>query len=288
MTIRLDLQSMPSDWLKPPSPKQILAKNRAAITAKHRMVWLNRQQESKQMKASQSTTQQIKKLDEEIAALMRKRKPATDDGVLNPGERLRVPMSAMDGKPPKVEKLADGKQVLSHRAGWRVKGSLSTDSFHNERAKVYDEYTDYISNAWKGDAVEPQGPTGFGSASASELRGDKIGDPCTCRGANNANDFGSPGTMQMVGGKLVCVPTNPRNADAKSVYDKYNEDISNAWKGEDAKKRKVQYRDPEGRETGTAEEQVEDAKRLKDHKATMAALYADRDRELESAWKTAK
>jgi hypothetical protein len=285
---------MPSDWLKPPSPQQLLTRNRAAITAKHRAAWLANKENKQMTPRTESINKQIKKLDEEIAALMRKRKPATDDGVLQEGEALRIPMSLADsGKPPKLARLPDGRQIPSARPGWRIKGSLCTDEKHAERQAVYDSYDQEISRAYLGDAVEPQGPTGFGSASASELRGDKIGDPCTCRGANNANDFGSPGTMQMVGGKLVCVPTNPRNADAKSVkqirdeaYQEYEDYLVNAHKVGDGKKRKTQYRDPEGREEGTAEEQVEDGKRIKDREVDL--LYAARDRELESAWKNAK
>jgi hypothetical protein len=210
-----------------------------------------------------------------------------DPRLLADGEAMRVPMSMMDSvKPPK---LADGKQVPSHRAGWRVKGSLATDSKMDARRELYREYDERLSRAYLGDAAIESQTTGFGSAPSTELRGSREGDACTIDGW--------PGHLRNVNGRLNCVPDNKGSQDAKTVkqirdeaYQSYENDLTNAWRGpineHDGKKRKTQYRDPEGRETGTAEEQVEDGKRVKDSK--LEILYAERDRELENAWKTAK
>jgi hypothetical protein len=41
---------------------------------------------------------------------------------------------------------------------------------------------------------------------------------CTCRGPEYPNDSGSPGTMQMVNGRMVCVP-NKQRADKRDARD---------------------------------------------------------------------
>jgi hypothetical protein len=206
-----------------------------------------------------------------------------DPRLLADGEAMRVPMSMMDSaKPPR---LADGKQVPSHRPGFRLAGSLATDAKMAERKKSYDSYDEEISRAYLGDAAVESPSTGFGSAPSTELRGRREGDQCTIDGW--------PGHLRDVNGKLSCVPDNKGSQDAKSLkairdeaYDSYDEFVSNAWRGDDAKRKKVQYRDPEGRETGTSEEALEDGvANAKDHKQRMAALYNQRDQELSEMWR---
>jgi hypothetical protein len=228
----------------------------------------------------------LKHVSPELRALLSDSERNSD--LLADGETLRIPMSMMDAKTGKPLKLADGKQVPLHRAGWRVKGSLCTDSKHAERQAVYDSYDAEMGAAYK---------TGFGSTPSTELRGDRPGDACTVRGREYPWAFGSEGRLDE---NLVCVPLKDprRRADAApkdakvlrdEAYDSYNEFVTNAWKGADTKKRKkVQYRDPEGREEGTAEE-VDDSRsvadKTKNHAANMRRLYEARDRELSEMWK---
>jgi hypothetical protein len=67
----------------------------------------------------------------------------------------------------------------------------------------------------------------------------------------------------MVRGELTCVPDNPKSKDAKP------------------RRRKTTYRDPEGREQGTAEaeEDLQDARSIRD------AEYARYENDLVNAWR---
>jgi hypothetical protein len=78
------------------------------------------------------------------------------------------------------------------------------------------------------------------------------------------------------------------------AYDAVDEANANAWKGhnrpihdegfEDARRRRAQYRDPEGREEGT-EEDFEDAHSMRDERAQ---AYADYEAEIREAWRGGK
>jgi hypothetical protein len=162
--------------------------------------------------------------------------------VLKDKNSFRVPMRMMDSK---TNKLADGLVASGHRNGWRISKSSQTDAARAERQRLYDEY----------DAAVESQFTGFGSTPSTRLRGDQPGDVCTIDGW--------PGHLRNVNGRLTCV------ADDKSATDAPR------------RKRKTQYRDPEGREEGTAEAEedlVGDAKKARD------TAYAAYEKDLTTAW----
>jgi hypothetical protein len=88
---------------------------------------------------------------------------ATDRGILRDGYGLRVPVTLMDANSMErqmadhfrpawdsVRREAvtalDGSTAGLHRPGFRV-----SDAYHAEaRRRMYDEYDEYISNAWRG------------------------------------------------------------------------------------------------------------------------------------------
>jgi hypothetical protein len=88
--------------------------------------------------------------------------------------------------------------------------------------------------------------------------------------------------------------------DAKQqAYDAYETEVTNAWRGDDARKKKLQARDPQGREAGTLEEEDEDVTDARppvrdsrtldqvrhDHQVKMAAIYDLHDEEQRNAWR---
>jgi hypothetical protein len=108
-----------------------------------------------------------------------------DQNILEDGETRRVPVSLMDSAKPRM-KIGDGsKNFAGHRPRWRIGAASLTDEKRAERQKLYSTYDAAVENAC----------TGFGSAPSTEVRGDKPGDPCTCRGPQYPWDVGSPGHL---------------------------------------------------------------------------------------------
>jgi hypothetical protein len=188
--------------------------------------------------------------------------------ILQDGEVLRVPGALMDSKrtppaKPTTDKLADGLTAAQHHSHW---GMSKKRDF-----SCYDSYDKEISTAY-------QLKDDYGAQS----RGSRVNDPCTCRGPEYPNAFGSPGTTQMVGGRLVCVPNaDPRASDAarrpkdaKTIRDEayraYDEDISSAWK------------QPINEQTHDAKPRRSAGVVLHD---TAEAAYGDYDAEISEAWK---
>ena len=185
-------------------------------------------------------------------------------GCLKDGRTYRVRTTLMDSQQ---------RDVALNRPGFRT--ADATQGARRQRA--YDAYHDDLESAWRTP------PTGAGERGP---RGAQPGDLCTVAGPEFLNDFGSPGQMQMYGGKLVCVPDSPVGDAAK-----------------------VTRRDPGGRLEGTFEEEEDrddedeelerctsDARRdsravkqmMADHAQKMDQLYDQRDRELCDAWRGAK
>jgi hypothetical protein len=177
-----------------------------------------------------------------------------DGEILQEGEVLRVPMKCADGVSRTVV-IGDGsKNFAGHHAGWRLPASSLKDGERSVRQKLYDEYDQRLSRGYLNDDY------------GAQSRGSQPGDLCTVR-ASGPNDvyawaFGSPGHLDK---NLVCVP----DADPRSAT------------GDAKRKRRTQYRDPEGREQGTAEEEedLQDARKARD------AAYLDYEKKLTSAWK---
>jgi hypothetical protein len=193
-----------------------------------------------------------------------------ENGTLRDGRRYRVPVSLIDGVP----RTADGRQVASHRAGWRLAGSLATDGKMEERARIYREY----------DAALESEYTGFGSAPSTQLRSSQPGDLCTVRGPEYPWAFGSAGHLDK---NLVCVPdadprrrADARPKDSKDVkalrdaeYARYENEISQAWKGP------ILDHTPGNKPRRNAGRVLHDTK---------AAAIADYDAEISQAWRSGK
>jgi hypothetical protein len=98
------------------------------------------------------------------------------------------------GRTVKVTDAAGGTRGL-HRAGARVDATVSFD----ERQRAYEIYDQELADAHKhtGDAWP---------------RDAKVGDPCTVKGKEFVGSFGAPGTLQLIAGQLVCVPTRSKAA----------------------------------------------------------------------------
>jgi hypothetical protein len=73
--------------------------------------------------------------------------------------------------------------------------------------------------------------------------GAREGDQCTVRGQEYPDSFGAPGTLQRIGGKLVCVPLDADRDDTDSAfadnqlsdateraYAAYNREIQQRWR----------------------------------------------------------
>jgi hypothetical protein len=85
--------------------------------------------------------------------------------------------------------------------------------------------------------------------------------------------------------------------DAKQLArDAYEKNLVNAWRGDDARKKKTVSRDPEGRLLSEEEEELEDAMPLvrdgrtldqmrRDHTDRMTLEYAQRDEQQRNAWR---
>ena len=139
------------------------------------------------------------------------------DELLRDGERVRVPMFAMDAK-----SIRDANAVHIHRPGYRFSQKLMRDgdAARETIIDLYDQYDREVSEKWR-------------------TTDQKEGDSCT---APN----GDAGTLQFVAGKLVCTPVAAaKTSDSKLLdadfddgdlrelaYSMYDADLQNRWRGE--------------------------------------------------------
>jgi len=165
------------------------------------------------------------------------------DDILRDGQSVRVPLYLRDGAispdltPHQRAKALHQTQTadaVARRYGLSDAMQLHKPGFRRNTdvaalARVQQAYTDAETadaNAWKG------------AANRTNLRDSQEGDPCTVRGPEYPDDFGSPGTLQMGNdGELVCVPDglqDARRQDAASVkraaYEQYDREMANAWR----------------------------------------------------------
>ena len=122
--------------------------------------------------------------------------------------------------------LTDGR---GHRCGNRPGFLIANDAAaRSAKQRAYDSYQRDLENAWR-----DQPPTGFGSKGS---RGPQVGDLCTCRGPEFPDSFGAPGTLQMRGDALVCVPNDRRSdqpdpaSDKAAAYAAYDSALREAWR----------------------------------------------------------
>jgi hypothetical protein len=159
--------------------------------------------------------------------------------VLRDGGRMRVSMQMRDHALHDARAgagfLHDGH---GHEPGHRPGFVLRADIANEQRRQAHADYIDALTNAWRDQPQRP--PTGFGSKGA---RGPQVGDLCTCRGEQFPESFGAPGTLQMHGGELVCVPdakyrrgndrpdpASDRRSATDSAYAEYDAALREAWR----------------------------------------------------------
>jgi hypothetical protein len=165
------------------------------------------------------------------------------DNVLQPGDRLRIPMAFCDAmsvdigkhfadsplrrKSPNFGNLDSARVTDSNgrtgfnKPGWR---KIADNAALDAVEQAHTEYRHWLVNAWRGtDADNSNQLTGAGSRGPI---GAREGDQCTIDGA--------PGHLHRDGGKLVCVPDRrSRDAmeDARAVaYSDYENWLRNAWR----------------------------------------------------------
>lgn len=191
-------------------------------------------------------------------------------GLIRDGVILRTRLSAMDNRsvghnrgPMRITDAAGNAGLALQRPGFRclLEDDASAHARAVARAVAYRDYEKSLCDQYKSPPVfgGDDRITGVGARGAG---GSQPGDPCTCSGAEFPDDFGSPGHMQMVEGKLVCVPDKSRRRDEEDA----DEDAEEAIAGPTSDTRAV-------------------TQIVRDHQVNMARIYADHDRELSETWR---
>jgi hypothetical protein len=165
-----------------------------------------------------------------------------DDPVLRDGQRIVVPMNMADSAQREV--IEHFEQLRAEDAAARKLGLNDALDLHKPgqrfsvdaaaRARVEQARAEGIRemcDAWK----QPMADI------ANEARGAQPGDECTVREGGHGE--GSPGHLQMRGGRLVCVPDKrradsvPRTMDAAAAQQVKDQawlemcrDLEEAWK----------------------------------------------------------
>jgi hypothetical protein len=148
-----------------------------------------------------------------------------EHGLLKDGHSLRVRMSMMDSVQTAVarQQIVDGagRRYGLHQPGYRLNDTFS------DRQRIYDQYDAEKQNEWRNP------PTGAGERGQ---RGAKVGEPCTCKGEEYSEDFGSPGHYAPDrNGELICVPDRiikqqDHQTTMQAVYDAYERELTQAWR----------------------------------------------------------
>jgi hypothetical protein len=141
-----------------------------------------------------------------------------DDNILKDGERLRVPMTLMDGIQQAVAReslrVTDGagKTVGLHRPGFR----LSATDARSTDLDVYAEYEKFLVDSWKTPSITGAGERGQVGA--------REGDLCTIDGR--------PGHLKKVNGELSCVPDAQQDHQQRmaQLYDARDLELSQEWR----------------------------------------------------------
>ena len=164
-------------------------------------------------------------------------------GLLKDGRSTRIPLYLKDGSPnphlsPVQRSIAATHQPLvvdgsskpnaMHRPGFRYLADANRRAINDAvKNEAYQEVDRRDANAWKG------------ATNRTNLRDAQEGDPCTVRGPEYPEDFGSPGTLQMGSDGLVCVPDDSqqdarRSQDAvdakRAAYEEYDRVARDAWR----------------------------------------------------------
>jgi hypothetical protein len=239
-----------------------------------------------------------------------------ENGILKDGRSIRVPLFMADGSiNPKLtfeqrlvaehaqealrnKAKADHKHALFdaaerkmaqtygldsaaqlHQPGFRYapKDAVTRDALVQARA-------DYICDI---ETAYMNPPTGFGSRGPVDKTGQgTVGSSCTVRNLHFPDHTGERGTLQRIGGEIVCVPDDydayDGLSDREAAHREYHDHLVNAWRhpngdvAEDRVPAVTQRDDVSTKDAATVQ---------KDHAANMDRIYADRDRELSEAWR---
>ncbi len=180
-------------------------------------------------------------------------------GILKDGITQRVRLTMRDGKPNPA--LTDLQRSVASRHVTDATGSSSfnrpgfrvtTDAaLRDAREAAYRDYDDALVNSTY------KTPPGFGGdpritgQGEHGQRGQREGDACTCRNAEYPEYTGAPGHIR----NGVCVP----------------DEFAEASDDEEIERRTSDHRSI--------------SQLMRDHRANMERIYAERDRELAEAWR---
>ena len=155
------------------------------------------------------------------------------DGVLLPGQTLRVPMMFRDSMSEIQKSVADAKMARErfglndaldlHKPGQRFCTDAAARTHVEE---VYQDEKRKLQDAWRTPVA----------------RGQQEGDVCTVREGGVAE--GSPGHLRMVNGKLTCVPDRRQDSAPRgptydaaegerikaAAYAEMVDELTNAWR----------------------------------------------------------
>ena len=158
-------------------------------------------------------------------------------GPIEDGDVLRVGMA--DSKNPMQRMLNDyveratrmaisdgtGNPFALNRPGYRTytDAGMRADRAEDRELNRLDALTD-ADNDFKNTSPSWSGspPTGQGAHDVPGVKQIKPGTSCTINGW--------PGAWQWVSGTMTCIPNN-RSADSLSIYDAYDLQIADAWRG---------------------------------------------------------
>jgi hypothetical protein len=154
--------------------------------------------------------------------------------IVREGERVRVPMFMMDGSPnpalsPLQRAVAEDKATRAfdltdtlamYKPGFRDHDAAALDALE----AAYRAYDTADAQAWR---------CGTNYDASGEFIDEQEGAVCVVSGSEYPLDQGSPGQLRKVGGRLVCIPDQRRDAqtDARAqAYADYDRQMADAWR----------------------------------------------------------
>jgi hypothetical protein len=145
-----------------------------------------------------------------------------------------------------------GDPLWAHKPGYRTytdaktRATLSEERAFDRAAYLEDQDNTFrnTSPSWSGNP-----PTGQGTHNMRGVEDIPEGTACTINGC--------PGKWQRVNGTMICIP-NDRSADSLSIYDAYDLQIADAWRGDAKPKEQDPGEEKEDDETAGDEGEEEE------------------------------